>query len=72
MSHQTDLLRGQQTDLVRAEGPTVVRKGPRGATAIVVLDPPRATPSTANWRPLAEDVELVWCRPPTCPRCGAW
>jgi pimeloyl-ACP methyl ester carboxylesterase len=73
MSHQTDLIRGHQTDLVRAEGPSVVRKGPRGATAVVVLDPAghaKHGELPATWRPLAEDVEVVWCRLPAVPRTG--
>jgi pimeloyl-ACP methyl ester carboxylesterase len=61
------------TEAVRAVGPTVVRKGPRGAAAVVVLDPAghaKHGELPATWRPLAEDVEVVWCRLPAAPRTG--
>jgi pimeloyl-ACP methyl ester carboxylesterase len=59
---------GQQ---VRAQGPAEVRKGPLEVAAVVVLDPSGegihgGLPAT--WRPLTEDVGVVWCRLPAIRR----
>jgi pimeloyl-ACP methyl ester carboxylesterase len=58
---------------VRADGPAVVRKGPAGQPAVVVLDPrgdAKHGELPATWRSLAEDVEVVWWRLPTMVREG--
>ncbi|HEY3754211.1 MAG TPA: hypothetical protein VGL80_33885 [Pseudonocardiaceae bacterium] len=58
---------------VRADGPAVVRKGPAGQPAVVVLDPQgdaKHGELPATWRSLAEDVEVVWWRLPTMVREG--
>jgi pimeloyl-ACP methyl ester carboxylesterase len=59
------------TAQVRADGPAVVRKGPAGLPAVVVLDPlgdAKHGELPATWRSLAEDVEVVWWRLPTMAR----
>jgi pimeloyl-ACP methyl ester carboxylesterase len=61
------------TGQVRADGPAVVRKGPTGQPAVVVLDPlgdAKHGELPATWRPLAEDVEVIWWRLPTMVREG--
>lgn len=58
---------------VRADGPPVVHKGPTGHTTVVVLDPrgdAKHGELPATWRPLAEDVDVVWLRLPTMLRDG--
>ena len=58
---------------VRADGPAVVRKGPAGHPAVVVIDPlgdAKHGELPATWRSLAEDVEVVWWRLPTMVREG--
>lgn len=58
---------------VRADGPAVVRKGPAGQPAVVVIDPlgdAKHGELPATWRSLSEDVEVVWWRLPTMVREG--
>jgi hypothetical protein len=65
MSRTTD------TDQLRAEGPVEVRKGPLEVAAVVVLDPSgegKHGGLPATWRPLTEDVGVVWCRLPAIRR----
>ncbi len=65
MSRTTD------TDQVRAQGPVEVRKGPLEVAAVVVLDPSGESKHgelPATWRPLTEDVGVVWCRLPAIRR----
>lgn len=49
----------------------MVRKGPSGGPAVVVLDPSaeaRHDELPATWRPLSEQVEVVWWRLPAARR----
>ncbi|HJP78909.1 MAG TPA: hypothetical protein VJ914_31840 [Pseudonocardiaceae bacterium] len=60
-----------QTDQLRAQGPAQVRKGPLEVAAVVVLDPSgegNHGELPATWRPLTEDVGVVWCRLPAIRR----
>jgi hypothetical protein len=59
------------TDQLRAEGPAEVRKGPLEVAAVVVLDPAgegKHGGLPATWRPLTEDIGVVWCRLPAIRR----
>jgi pimeloyl-ACP methyl ester carboxylesterase len=59
---------------IRADGPAVVRRGPVGQPAVVVLDPQgdaKHGELPATWRSLAEDVEVIWWRLPTMVRDGS-
>ena len=52
---------------VRADGPTVVRKGPMTGPVVVVVDPQgdaKHDELPATWRGLTEDVGVVWWRLP--------
>ncbi len=63
--------RTTQTEQLRAEGPAEVRKGPLEVAAVVVLDPSgegKHGGLPATWRPLTEDVGVVWCRLPAIRR----
>ena len=65
MQHSTD------TDQVRAQGPAQVRAGPLEMDTVVVLDPSGEASHgglPATWRPLTEDVGVVWCRLPAVRR----
>jgi hypothetical protein len=65
MSRTTD------TEQLRAEGPVEVRKGPLEVAAVVVLDPSgegKHGGLPATWRPLTENVGVVWCRLPAIRR----
>ncbi|HEX3647874.1 MAG TPA: hypothetical protein VHV49_05565 [Pseudonocardiaceae bacterium] len=58
----------------RAAGPAVVRRGPSTGPTVVVLDPhgdARHAELPATWRPLAEDVRVVWWRLPAATRQGS-
>jgi pimeloyl-ACP methyl ester carboxylesterase len=58
---------------VRADGPAVVRKGPIHGPAVVVIDPygeSKHDELPATWRPLANDVAVVWWRLPAAVRVG--
>ena len=51
----------------RADGPSVVRKGPTDGPIVVVVDPQgdaKHDELPATWRGLAEDVGVVWWRLP--------
>jgi pimeloyl-ACP methyl ester carboxylesterase len=55
----------------RAEGPAEVRKGPLEVAAVVVLDPSgdgKHGGLPATWRPLTDDIGVVWCRLPAIRR----
>ena len=59
------------TAQTRAQGPAEVRNGPLELDAVVVLDPcgdGKHGGLPATWRPLAEDVGVVWCRLPAIRR----
>lgn len=54
-------------DSVRTDGPTVIKQGPVNATTVLVLDPAgigKHGELPATWRPLADVVEVLWCRLP--------
>lgn len=58
---------------VRADGPAVVRKGPAHGPAVVVIDASgegKHDELPATWRPLADDVAVVWWRLPAAVRVG--
>ncbi len=58
---------------MHAEGPVEVRKGPLEVAAVVVLDPSgegKHGGLPATWRPLTEDVGVVWCRLPAIRAAG--
>jgi pimeloyl-ACP methyl ester carboxylesterase len=64
---------GRSTFDVRADGPAVVRKGPAHGPTVVVLDPQgdaKHEGLPATWRPLADDVAVVWWRLPAAVRAG--
>lgn len=68
-THRTDLT----TADVRAAGPAVVRSGPADAQTVLVLDPwgeAKHAGLPATWRPLTEDVHVVWWRLPAAARAG--
>lgn len=63
--------RTTEIDQLRAEGPIEVRKGSLEVAAVVVLDPSgegKHGGLPATWRPLTEDVGVVWCRLPAIRR----
>lgn len=65
--------RSTDTEQARAHGPAQVRKGPLEVAAVVVLDPSGEGSHgglPATWRPLTEDVGVVWCRLPAAHRQG--
>jgi pimeloyl-ACP methyl ester carboxylesterase len=65
------MTRTTESDQLRAEGPAEVRKGPLEVAAVVVLDPSgegKHGGLPATWRPLTEDVGVVWCRLPAIRR----
>lgn len=56
---------------VRADGPAVVRSGPRGGLTVVVLDPlgeAKHDAVPATWRSVADEVDIVWWRLPATAR----
>ena len=56
---------------MRAEGPVEVRKGPLEVAAVIVLDPSgegKHGGLPATWRPLTDDIGVVWCRLPAIRR----
>ncbi len=58
---------------MRAQGPAEVRKGPLEVAVVAVLDPSGEAIHgglPAIWRPLTEDVGIVWCRLPATHRQG--
>jgi pimeloyl-ACP methyl ester carboxylesterase len=60
-------------DEIRAHGPATVRGGPEDAAVVLVLDPAGEAPHAglpATWRPLAEQVNVVWSRHPAARRTG--
>ncbi|MBV9314494.1 MAG: hypothetical protein JO100_12345 [Pseudonocardia sp.] len=60
-------------DRTRAEGPVELHKGPVEVAAVVVLDPSGEAKHgglPATWRPLTENVGVVWCRLPAARRVG--
>lgn len=60
-------------DLSRSAGPSAVWAGPKDAPAVVVLDPAgvgRHGDLPATWRPLAEHLQVLWCRLPAAD--GPW
>ncbi len=60
-------------DETRAEGPSTVREGPDDAPTVLVLDPAGEAKHDrvpATWRPLTEQLRLVWCRLPASVRQG--
>jgi hypothetical protein len=61
------------SDDARAAGPVLVRKGPRNAPIVLVIDPAgeaKHDELPATWRPLAEHLDLIWCRLPASLRQG--
>lgn len=65
--------RATDTGQARAQGPAEVRGGPVEVAAVVVLDPSGEGNHgglPATWRPLTEDVGVVWCRLPAVRRLG--
>ncbi len=61
------------TETVRADGPTRVVKGPDHGPLVVVLDPSgdaKHDELPATWRPLTEDIGVVWWRLPSARRAG--
>lgn len=65
------MTRTTETEQPRAQGPAEVRKGPLEVAAVVVLDPSgegKHGGLPATWRPLTEDVGVVWCRLPAIRR----
>lgn len=65
------MTRTPETDALRADGPAEVRNGPLEVAAVVVLDPAgegKHGELPATWRPLTEDVGVVWCRLPAIRR----
>jgi hypothetical protein len=62
------------TETVRADGPAMVVKGPDHGPVVVVLDPSgdaKHDELPATWRPLTEDVGVVWWRLPSALRAGS-
>jgi pimeloyl-ACP methyl ester carboxylesterase len=63
--------RTTEIDQLRAQGPAEVRKGPVEVAAVVVLDPSGEGNHgglPATWRPLTDDIGVVWCRLPAMRR----
>jgi pimeloyl-ACP methyl ester carboxylesterase len=61
------------TESVRADGPAMIVKGPGHGPLVVVLDPSgegKHDELPATWRPLTEDVCVVWWRLPSARRTG--
>jgi hypothetical protein len=61
------------TETVRADGPAMVAKGPDHGPVVVVLDPSgdaKHGELPATWRPLTEDIGVVWWRLPSALRAG--
>jgi hypothetical protein len=61
------------TETVRADGPAMVVKGPEHGPLVVVLDPSgdaKHDELPATWRPLTEDIGVVWWRLPSARRAG--
>ena len=61
------------TETVRADGPAMVVKGPDHGPVVVVLDPSgdaKHDELPATWRPLTEDIGVVWWRLPSARRAG--
>jgi len=60
-------------DVTRSAGPSAMWAGPADAPAVVVLDPAgvgRHGDLPATWRPLAEHLQVLWCRLPAAD--GPW
>jgi hypothetical protein len=61
------------TETVRADGPSMVAKGAEHGPVVVVLDPSGEAKHgelPATWRPLTEDIGVVWWRLPSARRSG--
>ncbi|HEX4723920.1 MAG TPA: hypothetical protein VH333_15495 [Pseudonocardiaceae bacterium] len=61
------------TETVRADGPAMVVKGPDHGPVVVVLDPSgdaKHDELPATWRPIAEDIGVVWWRLPSARRAS--
>ncbi|HEX4721868.1 MAG TPA: hypothetical protein VH333_05085 [Pseudonocardiaceae bacterium] len=61
------------TETVRADGPAMVVKGSDRGPVVVVLDPSgdaKHDELPATWRPLTEDIGVVWWRLPSTRRAG--